>query len=284
MALKDGVWPFWYDSGTGSGEFTHASVNSVPMVAPALFQAVKSAEHPSSTAPLAVDVNAHVLPGLDNGPETEAEGLRLLARFQELGYRKVIATPHVMQDYYPVTPERVQVQLERMRFLAFQRGLYIRLDAAAQYYFDEGFLTQLRQREPLLCLTSRDGGSRYVLFETSFVVKPVELWEAIGLMVRQGYTPVMAHPERCLYLQKNFDLVQLLHQRNVLFQIDINSLTGFFSRNAQRLAERLIEENFAYFLGSDGHRLDQLDVLEVAANLPHYRQAVALGLLNNTLL
>lgn len=254
------------------------------MVAPEPFQTVKSAEHPSSTAPLAVDVNAHVLPGLDNGPETEAEGLRLLARFQELGYRKVISTPHVMQDYYPVTPERVQVQLERMRFLAFQRGLYIRLDAAAQYYFDEGFLNQLRRREPLLCLTSQERGSRYVLFETSFVVKPAELWEAVGLMVRQGYTPVMAHPERCLYLQKNFDLVQQLHQRNVLFQVNINSLTGFFSRNAQQLAERLIEENFAYFLGSDGHCLDQLDLLQVATDLPHYRQAVAMGLLNNTLL
>lgn len=238
----------------------------------------------SSTAPLAVDVNAHVLPGLDHGAETEADGLRLLARFQQLGYRKVIATPHVMQAYYPVTPERVQVQLERMRFLAFQRGLYIRLDAAAQYYFDEGFLARLREREPLLCLTPRQGSSRYVLFETSLVTKPAELWEALGLLVRQGYTPVMAHPERCLFLQKDFDLVHRLHGHNVLFQVNINSLTGYYSRNAQRLAERLVEENLVYFFGSDGHRLDQLDGLPVAAELPHYRQAVAMGLLNNTLL
>lgn len=254
------------------------------MVAPVPAPTAKTDERTSSTAPLVVDVNAHVLPGLDNGPDTEAEALRLLARFQGLGYRKVISTPHVMQDYYPVTPDRVRVQLERMRFLAFQRGLYIRLDAAAQYYFDEGFLAQLRQRESFLCLTPRQGGSRYLLFETSFVVKPAELWEAVGLMVRQGYTPVMAHPERCLYLQKNFDLVHQLHQRNVLFQVNVNSLTGYYSRNAQRLAERLIEENLAYFLGSDGHRLDQLDILEVATDLPHYRQAVAMGLLNNTLL
>lgn len=238
----------------------------------------------ATTAPLAVDVNAHVLPGLDHGAETEADGLRLLARFQELGYRKVISTPHVMQAYYPVTPERVRAQLERMRFLAFQRGMSIRLDAAAQYYFDEGLLTRLRRREPLLCLSPRNGGSRYVLFETSLVVPPAELWEAVGLLVRQGYTPLMAHPERCLYLQKNFDLIHRLHGHNVLFQVNINSLTGYYSRNAQRLAERLIEENLAYFLGSDGHRLDQLDALPVAAALPHYRQAVAMGLLNNTLL
>jgi len=238
----------------------------------------------SSTTPLAVDVNAHVLPGLDHGAETEADGLRLLARFQELGYRKVISTPHVMQTYYPVTPERVQVQLERMRLLAFQRGLCIHLDAAAQYYFDEGFLARLRHRERLLCLTPRQGNSRYVLFETSLVVPPAELWEAVGLMVRQGYTPLMAHPERCLYLQKNFDLLHRLHAHNVLFQVNINSLTGYYSRNAQRLAERLVEENLAYFFGSDGHRLDQLDALPVAAERPHYRQALAMGLLNNTLL
>lgn len=244
----------------------------------------KTAAPLSSTAPLVVDVNAHVLPGLDHGAETEAEGLRLLARYQELGYRKVISTPHVMQDFYPVTPERVQVQLERMRFLAFQRGLYIRLDAAAQYYFDEGFLVRLRQREPLLCLAPRQGSSRYVLFETSLVVPPAELWEAVELLVRQGYTPLMAHPERCLYLQKNFDLVHRLHAHNVLFQVNINSLTGYYSRNAQRLAERMIEENLAYFLGSDGHRLDQLEALPVATDLPHYRQAVGMGLLNNTLL
>lgn len=256
------------------------------MVVPVPYPGYSSNEFPSPPVPLplAVDVNAHVLPGLDHGADTEAEGLRLLIRFQELGYRKVISTPHVMQRYYPVTPERVQVQLERMRFLAFQRGLYIRLDAAAQYYFDEHFLTKLRQRESLLCLMPRQGDVRYLLFETSLVAKPSELWEAVGLMTRQGYSPVMAHPERCLYLQKNFDLVRRLHEHNVLFQVNVNSLSGFYSRNAQRLAEQLVEEKLVAFLGSDGHRLDQLDALEAAADLPHYRQAVAMGLLNNTLL
>ncbi len=254
------------------------------MIAPFRHLASKNDDRSCTTAPLSVDINAHVLPGLDNGADTEAEGLRLLARMQDLGYRKVIATPHVMRAFYPVSPEAIQAKLERMQRLAYEQGLHIYLQAAAQYYLDEGLLSQLRQRRPLLCLVPRLGSSRYLLFETSFVALPADLLEAVELMVKQGYTPVLAHPERCLYLQKNLDLVHELHQRNVVFQVDANSLTGYFSRNAQRMAERLIEENLTYFLGSDCHRLDQLDVLEVAADLPHYRQAIALGLLNNTLL
>jgi tyrosine-protein phosphatase YwqE len=254
------------------------------MFAPLRHSAPKNEDRSCSTAPLSVDVNAHVLPGLDNGADTEAEGLRLLARMQEMGYRKVIATPHVMQAFYPLTPEVIRAKLERMQQLAYAHGLRVSLEAAAQYYLDEGFLALLRQRQPLLCLLPRVGSSRYVLFETAFVTLPAKLLEAVDHLVKQGYTPVMAHPERCLYLQKDLTLVHELHRRNVLFQVDANSLTGYYSRNAQRMAERLIEENLVYFLGSDCHRLDQLEVLDVAAEQPHYRQAIALGLLNNTLL
>lgn len=244
----------------------------------------KKSERSRSTAPLGVDVNAHVLPGLDNGAESEAEGLRILTRMQDMGYRKLIATPHVMQAYYPVTPERIQTQLGRMRQLAQAQGLHITLEAAAQYYLDDGLLQQLRQRRPLLCFVPRQANIRYLLFETSFVMLPADLLEAVELMVKQGYTPVLAHPERCLYLQKDPELVHELHRRNVLFQVNANSLTGYYSRNAQRMAEWLIENNLVYFLGSDCHRPEQLDVLDVAAELPHYREAIRMGLLNNTLL
>ncbi|MCY7349152.1 MAG: capsular biosynthesis protein [Cytophagaceae bacterium] len=254
------------------------------MVLTFLHKKTKGDERSNTTASLAVDVNAHVLPGLDNGAETEDESLALMMALQARGFRKLIATPHVMETYYPNSTERILAKLERMRVLARQHGLSITLDAAAQYYLDESLLSQLRQRIPLLTFVPRQGSIRYLLFETSFVVAPVHLLGTVEDMIRQGYTPVLAHPERCLYLQKDRDLLRELHRRNVLFQVDINSLTGYNSRNAQRLAEWLIEQNLVYFLGSDCHRRPQLDVLDVARDLPYYHHAIKLGLLNNTLL
>lgn len=236
---------------------------------------------PNLTAPtLAVDVHAHVLPSLDDGPDTVEESLRIIEGLVAQGVQKIIATPHVMGNYYRNTPELIEKQAQLMRQVIRQREIPVTLEVAAEYYLDEYLMEQLRQEKPLITF----GKAKYLLFETPFIQEPPELDECIKLMIKQGYRPVLAHPERYLYLQRSFDLTREIHRRGVLFQININSFTGYYSRQTQLFAEVMTDFHIVDFLASDIHRLNQLELLAISRRQPYFLKNLNYGVLNDTLM
>jgi tyrosine-protein phosphatase YwqE len=94
---------------------------------------------------------------------------------------------------------------------------------------------------------------------------------------------VLAHPERYLYLQQNFEKAEDLLNRGVLFQVNISSLTGFYSKPAQKMANNLIERGWVHWLATDCHQYQQMPMLEEAMGSKYFRKAITLPLLNNTL-
>ncbi|MFN8357960.1 MAG: CpsB/CapC family capsule biosynthesis tyrosine phosphatase [Spirosomataceae bacterium] len=233
-----------------------------------------------STPTLAVDVHAHVLPGLDDGPDTLEEALRVVDGLASQGVQKIIATPHIMGNYYRNTSELIENQANVLRQAIRQRAIPITLECAAEYYLDEQMMECLHRKDTLLTF----GKANYLLFETPFIQEPSELQEAIQLMVQQGYRPVLAHPERCLYLQRNFDLTREIHKRGVLFQVNINSFMGYYSRQTQLFAEVLTDFQLIDFLATDIHRLNQLELLDMARKQPYFLKNLDNGLLNDTLM
>src|SRR5690606_4407837 len=105
------------------------------------------------------------------------------------------------------------------------KGLEISISAAAEYYLDEVLMKMLSDGERLLTF-----GDRYLLFETNFLTEPFNLKEFIFLATTKGYKLVLAHPERYMYLQSNPDKVQDLIDRGVFMQMNISSLTGYYSK------------------------------------------------------
>ena len=232
----------------------------------------------ASVLPLKVDVHSHLLPGIDDGVKTWEASLFILEEMIKLGYNKALITPHVMSDHYPNPPEIILGKLQELKNLISQHGLAIEVEAAAEYYLDETFLASLGKNEKLLTF-----GENYLLFETSFLNKPNFLIEAVFEISAQGYKPVLAHPERYIYIQENMGILEDLLERNVLMQININSLTGHYSKAAKKLAEKLIDNNYISFLGSDCHREEQLGVIREASTMKYFRKAIQLDLLNNSL-
>ena len=107
--------------------------------------------------------------------------------------------------------------------------------------------------------------------------------EFIFLATTKGYKPVLAHPERYLYLQNNLDKAKDLLDRGVLFQINISSITGFYSKIVQTTANKLIDRGWVHLLGSDCHHLQHARLVEEAQNLKYFQKALSLPLLNNSL-
>jgi protein-tyrosine phosphatase len=229
---------------------------------------------------LTVDVHSHILPSIDDGAENLDISIEMLREFKKLGYQKVITTPHVMRGYYNNSVEEIKESLTLVREAIIENQIDIEIEAAAEYYLDESFLDRIERSEHLLTF---DSEKKYLLFETSFIGYPPFLIEAVVKLKNKGYTPVLAHPERYTYLQRDLETLYRLHNLGVLFQVNTNSLTGFYSKQAQAFAEWMIERSMASFLGSDCHNLTQLENLKTAMKSPHYQMAIKQNLLNNSL-
>jgi protein-tyrosine phosphatase len=246
--------------------------------------APSAAAGPRSLAALGADMHSHLLPGLDDGAETVEHSLDLLRALRDLGFRKLIMTPHIMGDFYKNTPQGIRAALQVLREAAASAGLAdVVLDCAAEYYLDEFLGRKLADGTEMLTF---GGDKRYLLFETSYMNEPLNLFEIIFEMLAQGYTPVLAHPERYTYFYGRFaEIEKLRRDHGVLLQVNLNSLAGYYSPAAKKVAEQLIDASLVDFVGTDTHHLRHTDtLLKRTLPQPHLEKLLQLPLLNNTLL
>jgi tyrosine-protein phosphatase YwqE len=235
----------------------------------------------NSSNALKVDVHSHILPNFDDGVDNFNQSIQLVIEFQKIGFKKLVLTPHIMQGYYERSPEELATQTEELRFLLKRAGVPMLLDLAAEYYLDEYFFDLLEAKRPLLTL---DKGNRYLLVEASFVAKSEFLLEAVERITDAGYIPVLSHPESCSFLKDNLELIRELRMKGMLFQININSLIGYYSKQARQTAELLINQRLVSFMGTDCRSFSQLTYLRKAMITNAYDNVCRQNLLNNTLL
>lgn len=228
---------------------------------------------------LFADMHSHLLADIDDGSKSLDESVELISKLKTLGYKKIITTPHVMGDLYRNTPEIISEALSLLKNKLAQENIEIEIEAAAEYYLDEWFIEKLNKGEKLLTF-----GEKYVLFETSFMNEPAQLHQAIFLMRTSGYIPVLAHPERYLYLYHDFEAFKKIYDMDVLFQINLNSLAGYYSKAAKQFAEKLIDHNMVDFVGTDCHGDRHLDVLKQVKVSSYYKKLIGSKILNNSLI
>lgn len=233
----------------------------------------------SVAKPLYVDIHSHLLPGIDDGSANLEETILLIKEFIELGYKKLIITPHIMEDHYKNTPEIIKEKLDMVRYEAKKLDLSIELEAAAEYYLDEAFIQKLERQEPLLTF-----GDNYLLFETSFMNEPASLKEVIFRIASSGYKPVLAHPERYVYMFDSFTKYEDLFNRGLYFQLNLSSLSGYYSEESKRIAEKLIKNDMVHFVGSDCHGMRHLEAIKKVRKKKIYSQLLDLNIYNNNLL
>lgn len=228
---------------------------------------------------LKVDMHSHLIPGIDDGSKSMEESLDLVRRMAGYGLSKIITTPHIMSEYYRNTPEIIGMGLEDLRKAVKQEGISIELEAAAEYYMDEIFLEKVKEGEPMLTF-----GDNYILVETGFINKPQMLLDIIFHLEMAGYKPILAHPERYQYLIMDKKLQEELFDRKLLFQVNLLSLTGFYSKQVKDFGETLLEKGVVALFGTDCHNARYLDMLEtLPKNQKVYAKIQNLDLINTRL-
>lgn len=235
---------------------------------------------PPAAVPLnSTDLHSHLIPGLDDGAQTEDEALQLLQGMLSLGYRKCITTPHCYPGLYNNTPITIAAGLARLKDVCARNSIALEMEAAAEYFFDTTFFEQVQKRELLTF------GNNYVLFELPMNSRPSMLEEVVFNMNLNGYKPVLAHPERYPYFHdRNMREYEKLKDFGLLFQMNLMSLTGYYSRSIRDAARALINQEMIDFAGTDLHKQKHLAVLQDVQQDSFYLQLLSSGkLLNNTL-
>ena len=184
------------------------------------------------------DYHCHLLPGVDDGVEEVDETLQILREWESVGVKEVWLTPHIMEDI-PNEPAAL-----RKQFAALQDIYHgsIKMNLAAEHMMDGMFMKNLNDN--------------VMLVETSYYIPPMNMEAIIDSIKRKGYEPLLAHPERYQYMDKN----EYRHwkQKGVLLQLNLPSLVGAYGLEVQHKAEWLLRERMYDYCGSDTHSMEQV--------------------------
>ncbi len=227
------------------------------------------------TNPITVDIHSHLLPGIDDGVRTIEESVAIIKKFKLLGYSKLITTPHIISDLYPNSREIITQKLQEVQDAIKDDNIDIAIEASAEYYVDIEFLKLIENDELLPFM------GNYILFETAYSSKPMILEQAIYSLQVKGYIPVLAHPERYHYLHKDIALYKALKAQGVLFQLNIKSLQNK-SKAIYNIALKLINLGLIDFIGSDVHKMRDIEKLTKTLKSSAYKNTIKKNnLLNN---
>jgi protein-tyrosine phosphatase len=224
---------------------------------------------PVDLSVLGTDVHSHLIPGIDDGAKVMEETIIMLKGFIDLGYKKLITTPHVMSDFYKNNPDTILGGLKKVRAAIAKEKLPIEIEAAAEYYLDFHFESLIEKKELL------SFGNNHVLFELSFMHEPTRIKEAIFNMQTAGYTPVLAHVERYPYYHFKWDILEDFKSRGCLFQLNINSLSGAYGPPVKKMAEEIIEKGWIDLIGSDCHHMGHIESIDKLRTNKFLHQIIA---------
>ncbi len=204
------------------------------------------------------DYHCHILPAIDDGAADPAEALAMARILAAAGFREVHCTPHLIKGAYETSPASVREAVANLQQALDDAGIPLRLKPGMEYSLDEFLLNYLADPLPL-------GDSSMVLVEAPFQAAPPYLAEIMYQVIRRGFTPLIAHPERCEVFHDNAKLktqnselrgaklLDTLRDMGCLFQGNIGSFAGFYGERVRRHAQRFLEMGLYTHLGSDAH-------------------------------
>jgi protein-tyrosine phosphatase len=230
-----------------------------------------------------IDWHCHILPGIDDGPETMVESLAMAQLLAAAGFRIVHCTPHCISGRYDTSPEQVRQLTERLQRYLLGAGIPLLVKPGMEYHLDENFPGIMNDLLPL-------GESRLLLVEIPGRVRVEVVLENVCLILQKGFTPLFAHPERSALLNDFLprrndgalkawigkllgrrglapkgdkmscqDLRHGLHEAGCLFQGNIGSFAGWYGSTVRQKAQSFLENGFYSRLGSDGHGCRSLE-------------------------
>jgi protein-tyrosine phosphatase len=197
-----------------------------------------------------IDLHCHLLPGIDDGPPSLEDSVRLAAALVCDGVETVAATPHLRSDFPGVRPDELAQRVEQLSRELAVRGIPLEVVVGGE--LDMSWVHHASDEE--LQLVSFGQLGRAALLETPYGPLPHVFEHVVERLKERGYTILLAHPERSPTLQGDLGRLEALVAGGVLVQVTAGSLVADRSSGSRRLALKLIRRRLAHVLASDAHQ------------------------------
>ena len=194
-----------------------------------------------------IDLHCHVLPGIDDGPETIEDSVALARAAASAGTHTLVATPHVSSRYRN-DANTVQRLVEGVNARLAEEGVALNVLPGAEIA-----ITSVAEVERVQLSRLGLGGGRWLLMEPPFTPIAIGMENILSSLQREGYRILLAHPERCPAFHRDRAMLQSLIASGVLTSITAGSLVGRFGREVRRFAVGLIGDGMVHNVASDAH-------------------------------
>lgn len=205
---------------------------------------------------LGTDLHSHLIPGIDDGSPDMETSLDLITSLHNMGYKKIITTPHIMQERYRNNPEIISQGCLKVKQELKVHDIAVDFHAAAEHLLDPGLLEMIERNIPLLTLSGKK-----LLIEFSFVAPPVQLHQLIYQIQVKGYELIIAHPERYKYFHDKPEQYQKLIDMGCELQMNLLSLVGYYGKSIRKAALKLMEKQYVSYAGTDLHHQRHIEQL-----------------------
>jgi tyrosine-protein phosphatase YwqE len=196
------------------------------------------------------DIHSHILPGVDDGISTYEEGVKALRWLNDKGIRRIYLTPHVMSDIVKNNNACLTGQFDAFTKRLENDGIrdIPELKLGAEYMLEAAF--EQHKEEGLITYADR-----HVLVETSYMMPPAGFIRILEKLTEDGFSPVLAHPERYNYMEDSD--YKSLKTHGIRFQLNYLSMTGAYGERAKKKADKLLKNGYYDYAGSDFHHLQR---------------------------
>jgi protein-tyrosine phosphatase len=228
-----------------------------------------------------VDMHSHLIPAIDDGVQAIEESVTIIRSLKNMGYEKIITTPHIMSSMYENNPDIIRSGLDIVKSKLKEENIDIQIECAAEYYVDDTFEKRMNEEELLTF------GEKYILVEKSMFEESVNFKDIAYKLLCKDYRVIVAHPERYKYMYEKKSIYQFeeLKESGVWLQLNLFSLAGLYGSQSQEIAEKLIDADLIDFVSSDIHNPTQLEYFRKALKSPYLdKLCKSESLLNVTLL
>jgi protein-tyrosine phosphatase len=197
-----------------------------------------------------VDIHCHILPGFDDGSDNIEESLRMARIAAGGGTKAIIVTPHsnIPDSYQNYLDKEYVDTFKELKAKIKEAKIPLEIYPGHEIFAAEDFVEQIKKRK-LLTLCDSD----YPLVEFGFRERSESVYEKLQLLVAEGFTPIIAHPERYAFVAEDRSAPLRLKKIGCLLQINKGSLKNKFGDNAYAISQSIIRHEVADFVASDAH-------------------------------
>ncbi|MBN2884251.1 MAG: hypothetical protein JXN10_12035 [Clostridia bacterium] len=201
------------------------------------------------------DIHCHIIPGVDDGPETMEESLSMLLRAKQRNIETVFATPHCFLTS-PLNEYELKKKIEELNE---KKEADISIELGCEMMIEDT-LPRFVEQNKWVCL----GNSKNILVELPIFNYPIYVKQVLFDLNQRGYRPIIAHPERYVFAQKDMDRFLDEIDDYADFQLNAGSLNGYYGRKAKKAARELIKRGKATYIASDAHNIKAYNHLQEA--------------------